>query len=95
MKARIVFELPLPEGFEPYLEVIAKVHGYSETEFPNVTAGDYLLKQVCTAAVAAMFQTMITNALSVYYGLAGEEQVKAIQAQYMDTHTVVAEIVDA
>ena len=92
MKLRVTFELPLPEGFEPFLQVIAEAHGYTMEE--DKTAMQYICQNVCCPQVSALFQTLITSALHPYFGMAGRDQINAVQANYVENHTVSAEIVD-
>jgi hypothetical protein len=90
MKLTVTFEMPLPEGFEPYLDIIAKTHGWSESS--EQTAIDFVCENVCKPQVSSMFSAIIANAISGYLGLSGSEQVKEILATYHALHTVEAEI---
>jgi len=92
MKVSVQFELPLPEGFEPYLQIIAKTHGWSEGSELSVT--DYICENVCKPQVSSLFSAIIANAISGYLGLSGSEQVKDILLAYNQLHTVTAEIAE-
>lgn len=94
MKVRVTFEMPLPQGFEPFLLVIAETHGYSPSQYPDLTPEQFILAHVCCPQVSTLFRTLITNALSPYFGVAGRTQVDEVQSVYEDTHTVIADIVD-
>lgn len=94
MKLRVTFELPLPEGYEPFLRVIAEMHGYSEANCPGVSVSDFICKNICEPQVSALFHSLINNALSPYFGIAGRQQVEAIEGQYATTHAVVANMID-
>jgi|LakMenE01Jun11ns_1017448.scaffolds.fasta_scaffold9877632_2 hypothetical protein len=93
MKIRVTFEMPLPEGFEPFLLVIAETHGYSASQYPDLTPEQFVLAHVCCPQVSTLFKTIITSALSPYFGIVGKEQVEQVQSVYENTHTVVADIV--
>lgn len=93
MKLRVTFELPLPEGYEPFLRVVAEMHGYSEANFPGVGVSEFVCKNICEPQVSALFHSLINNALSPYFGIAGRQQVEEVQSLYADTHSVVADIV--
>ena len=90
MKLKVQFEMPLPEGFEPYLEVIARVHGYQGDGNPQ----QFICQEVCQPQVSALFRALIVNALTPYFVIAGRQQVEAIEGQYATTHAVVANIID-
>jgi len=90
MKVSVQFELPLPEGFEPYLQIIAKTHGWSEGS--ELTVNEYVCENVCKPQVSSLFSAIIANAISGYLGLSGSEQVKDILLAYNQLHTVTAEI---
>lgn len=89
MKLKVQFEMPLPEGFEPYLEVIARAHGYQG----NGSSEQFICQEVCQSQVSALFRSLIVNALIPYFGFAGLAQVEAVEAQYSLGHSVTAEIV--
>ena len=89
MKVKVQFEMPLPQGFEPYLEVIAKAHGYQG----QGSLEQFICQEVCQPQVSALFRSLIVNALIPYFGFAGLAQVEAVEAQYSLGHTVTAEIV--
>lgn len=93
MKVKVQFEMPLPEGFGPYLEIIAKTHGWSESS--EMAVADYVCENVCKPQVSSLFSTIIANAIAGYLGISGAEQVKEILAAYHQLHTVTAEIADA
>ena len=93
MKLKVQFEMPLPEGFEPYLEVIAKAHGYSGPEASGLSPEQFICQEVCQPQVSALFRSLIVNALIPHFGFAGLAQVEAVEAQYSLSHTVVADIV--
>jgi hypothetical protein len=90
MKLTVTFEMPMPEGFEPYLDIIAKTHGWSASS--EQTAIDFVCESVCKPQVSSLFSAVIANAISGYLGLSGSEQVKDILAAYNELHTVKAEI---
>jgi hypothetical protein len=92
MKVSVQFELPLPEGFEPYLQIIAKTHGWSEGS--ELTVNKYVCENVCKPQVSSLFSAIIANAISGYLGLSGSEQVKDILLAYNQLHTVTAEITE-
>jgi hypothetical protein len=92
MKVSVQFELPLPEGFEPYLQIIAKTHGWSEGS--ELTVNEYVCENVCKPQVSSLFSAIIANAISGYLGLSGSEQVKDILLAYNQLHTVTAEIAE-
>jgi hypothetical protein len=92
MKVSVQFELPLPEGFEPYLQIIAKTHGWSEGS--ELTVNEYVCENVCKPQVSSLFSAIIANAISGYLGLSGSEQVKDILLAYNQLHTVTAEITE-
>lgn len=92
MKVTVQFELPLPEGFEPYLQIIAKTHGWSEASELNVN--QYVCENVCKPQVSSLFSAVIANAISAYLGISGSDQVKEILAAYQQLHTVTAEIAE-
>lgn len=94
MKLSIKFELPLPDGYEPFLQVIAEMHGYSEANYPGVSVSEFICKNICKPQVSALFHRLINNALSPYFGIAGRQQVEAINKQYDALHSVTAEIVE-
>lgn len=94
MKLRVTFEMPLPAGFEPFLKVIAETHGYSTTEYPELTPEQFILTHVCCPQVSGLFKAIITNALSPYFGVAGRNKVDEVQDVYDETHSVIADIVD-
>jgi len=92
MKVKVQFELPLPEGFGPYLQIIAKIHGWSEAS--EMTPEAYVCENVCKPQVSSLFSAIIANAIAGYLGISGSEQVKDILATYNQIHTVTAEIAD-
>jgi hypothetical protein len=92
MKLQVAFEMQLPEGYEPYLEIIAKTHGWSEGL--GVTATSYVCQSVCEKQVSALFSSIISGALSAYYGLSGAAQVDAIIEQYQQGHAVAANLAE-
>jgi hypothetical protein len=92
MKVTVQFELPLPEGFEPYLQIIAKTHGW--TEGAELSVADYICKNVCEPQVSSLFSAIIVNAISAYLGISGSDQVKEILSAYHQLHTVTAEIAE-
>jgi len=89
MKLKVQFEMPLPDGFEPYLEVIAKAHGYQGQGSPE----QFICQEVCQPQVSALFKGLMLNALIPYFGFAGLSQVEAVEAEYVASHSVVADIV--
>lgn len=89
MKLRVTFEMPLPDGFEPYLEVIARAHGYQG----DGSSQQFICKEVCQPQVSALFRALIVNALTPYFGIAGQSQVALVEEQYSLGHTVTADIV--
>ena len=89
MKVKVQFEMPLPEGFEPYLEVIARAHGYQG----DGSSQQFICQGVCQPQVSALFRSLIVNALTPYFGLAGQAQIEAVESHYAANHTVVADIV--
>jgi hypothetical protein len=89
MKLKVQFEMPLPEGFEPYLEVIARAHGYQG----NGSSEQFICQEVCQPQASALFRSLIVNALTPYFGIAGQSQVAIVEEQYSLSHTVVADIV--
>ena len=93
MKVKVQFEMPLPEGFEPFLKVIAETHGYSEAAYPDKSVEQFICEDVCAPQVSNLFRVIIINALTPYFGIAGKEQVDAVQAAYQQLHSVTAEIV--
>ena len=93
MKVKVQFEMPLPEGFEPFLKVIAETHGYSEAAYPDKSVEQFICEGVCAPQVSNLFSGLIVNALTPYFGIAGKEQVDAVQAAYQQLHSVTAEIV--
>lgn len=92
MKVTVQFELPLPEGFEPYLQIIAKTHGWSESS--DLTVSQYICENVCKPQVSSLFSAIIANAISGYLGISGSEQVRDILLAYNQLHTVTAEIAE-
>jgi hypothetical protein len=92
MKVTVQFELPLPEGFEPYLEIIAKTHGWTEGSELNVA--DYICENVCKPQMSSLFSAIIANAISAYLGISGSDQVKEILSTYHQLHTVTANITE-
>lgn len=92
MKVTVQFQLPLPEGFEPYLQIIAKTHGWSEGS--ELSVAEYICENVCKPQVSSLFSAIIANAISGYLGLSGSEQVKEILAAYHELHTITAEITE-
>ena len=90
MKLTVTFEMPLPEGFEPYLDIIAKTHGWSKSS--EQTAIEFVCESVCKPQVSSLFSAIIANAISGYLGLSGSEQLKKILATYNTIHTVTAEM---
>jgi hypothetical protein len=93
MKLQVVFEMPMPEGFEPYLTIIAKTHGWSEES--GVTEIEYVCKEICEPQVSSLFSVIISNAVSGYLGTSGAEQVQQIIATYNELHTVTATAIEA
>jgi hypothetical protein len=90
MKITATFEMPLPEGFEPYMDIIARTHGWSGAQ--GTSAAGFLCENVCKPQVSSLFRVLIGNALSHYFGLAGQEQVSVILGQYDQLHTVAATV---
>jgi hypothetical protein len=90
MKLTVTFEMPMPEGFEPYLDIIAKTHGWSESS--EQTAIEFVCENVCKPQVSSLFSAIIANAISGYLGVSGSEQVKEILGAYHTLHTVEAKI---
>lgn len=93
MKVKVQFEMPLPEGFEPFLKVIAETHGYVESTDGGPSMNDFICKEICEKQVSSLFRNLIVNALTPYFGIAGREQVQAVEDSYMAMHSVVADIV--
>lgn len=93
MKVKVQFEMPLPEGFEPFLKVIAETHGYSEAAYPDKSIEQFICQNVCQSQVSNLFRLIIANALTPYFGVAGKEQVDTVLTVYQQAHTVTAEIV--
>ena len=92
MKVAVRFELSLPEGFEPYLQIIAKTHGW--TEGSELSVADYVCENVCKPQVSSLFSAIIANAISAYLGISGSDQVQEILSAYHQLHTVTAEIAE-
>lgn len=92
IKVQIIFEMPLPEGFEPYLDIIAKTYGWSASS--EQTAINFVCENVCKPQVSSLFSTVIANAITGYLGLSGSEQLKEILSAYHQLHTVTAEITE-
>jgi hypothetical protein len=90
MNITVTFAMPLPEGFEPFMDIIAKTHGWSVQS--DISAAVYLCESVCKPQVSALFRVIVSNAISSYLGLSGQEQLNAILEQYDTLHTVTAEI---
>ncbi|NBT57468.1 hypothetical protein EBT16_01675 [bacterium] len=93
MKLKVQFEMPLPEGFEPFLKVIAEIHGYSEAAYPDKSVEQFICEGVCAPQVSNLFRIIVTNALTPYFGIAGKEQVDTVLTVYQQSHAVTAEIV--
>jgi hypothetical protein len=91
MKLQVTFNMPLPEGYEPFLEVIAKTHGWSEAT--GVTVTEYIRSQVCQPQVSALFEGLIKGALYPFFGSAGAAQVEQIVDHYRAYHQVSADII--
>lgn len=92
MKLKVVFELPMPEGFEPYLTIIAKTHGWLEDSGQSQEA--FICENICKPQISTLFSAIINNAISGYLGISGAEQVKDIIATYNQIHTVTAEMIE-
>ena len=90
MNITVTFAMPLPEGFEPFMDIIAKTHGWSEQT--DIRAAVYLCESVCKPQVSALFRVIVGNAISSYLGLSGQAQLNAILEQYDALHSVTAEI---
>lgn len=90
MNITVTFTMPLPEGFEPFLDIIARTHGW--TEQSSSSAASYLCDNVCRPQVSALFRSIVGNAISSFLGLSGQEQLQAILKQYDALHSVTAEI---
>lgn len=84
--------MPLPEGFEPYLDIIAKFYGW--TDQSDTSAAAYLCEHVCEPQVSDLFRSIIGHAISTYVGLAGQAQTEVILQQYDALHSVTAEIAE-
>ena len=93
IKLQIIFEMPLPEGFEPYLDIIAKTYGWSASS--EQTAINFVCENVCKPQVSSLFSVIISNAVSGYLGTSGAEQVQQIIATYNELHTVTATAIEA
>jgi len=91
MKLQVTFNMPLPEGYEPFLEVIAKTHGWSEAT--GESAASYVCSEVCKPQVSVLFEALIKGALSPYFGSSGASQVEQIVGHYRASHEVSADIV--
>jgi hypothetical protein len=91
MKLKVQFEMQLPEGFEPFLKIIADAYGYTEHEGPIES---FVCEKICVSQVSNLFSSIITNALTPYFGIASKEQVKMVQSVYLQTHSVTAEIIE-
>ena len=94
MKLQVVFELPLPQGYEPFLKIIAETHGYSESACSDTTVETFVCKNVCELQITQLFANLIQNALNPYFGLVGRDQVQAILSQYTNTSSILANIVN-
>lgn len=92
MKIKLQFELPLPEGFEPFLRVIAETHGYRGSE-SEISAEDFVCQKICVPQVDSLFRTLITNALAPYFGLAAQDKVDSVLAAYEQQRVVTAAMV--
>lgn len=90
MNITVTFAMPLPEGSEPFLDIIARTHGW--TEQSDSTAAVHLCESVCKPQVAALFRSLVGNAISSYLGLSGQAQLQAILEQYDALHSVTATI---
>jgi hypothetical protein len=92
MKLQVTFEMPLPEGSGPFIEVIAKTHGWAPGS--EVTADEFICKSICEPQVSALFSSLIYGALSAYYGISGAAQLHEVIEQYKQTHSVSAIVTD-
>lgn len=92
MKLKVTFEMPLQDGSDPFIEVIAKIHGW--TPGGDVSAKEYICKSICEPQVSWLFRSLINGALSAYYGVSGEAQLAGVVEEYNRTHSVSAEIVE-
>jgi hypothetical protein len=79
MKLSVTFDLPLPEGAEEFIRVIAKVHGISSDELSDITDG---LETVCEEQTKALFYNLTISALSAYLGFAGAQTIEQIRAHF-------------
>lgn len=92
MKVQVFFEMPLPAESDPYLELIAKAHGY--VHGGETTRNEFILREVCEKQVSELFRTLIVNALSAQLGLSGSAQINVIEATYRADHKVSADFVE-
>lgn len=92
MKVQVFFEMPLPAESEPYLELIAKAHGF--VPGGDTSRNDFIRREVCEKQVSELFRTLIVNALSAQLGLSGSDQIATIEATYRADHKVSADFVE-
>lgn len=79
MKLSVKFDLPLPEGAEEFIRIIARVHGISSEELSDITDG---LEKVCEEQTKALFYNLTISALSAYLGFAGGETIEKIRNHF-------------
>lgn len=92
MKVSVSFELPLPEGFEPYLLLIAKSHGY--VEGGETSLEDFICREVCEKQVSSLFRTLVKSALGGQLGIVGQPQIAVIEQSFDALHSVSASITE-
>ena len=93
MKVQVSFELQVPAESGPYLELIAKAHGYVPS--PGVSVTDFLMREVCEKQVSELFRGLIINSLHAQLGLSGAEQVAAVEEAYRAGHQVSAQFIES
>lgn len=92
MNIKAFFEMPLPEGSEPFMMLIAKSHGFNPSG--ELTLNEFLTKEVCEKQISSLFRAIIRNALEGQLGISGTEQINNILAAYDASHKSSAIIAD-
>lgn len=93
MKIEVNFEMPLPEGFEPFLQIIAEAHGYSQALYPDKTVEQFICDNVCAPQVVALMKSLAVNPLVPYFGIAQLDKIEAVRNVFDETHSVTAQII--
>lgn len=93
MKLQVAFELPLGPESEPYLAMIARLHGYVEGGDQGLH--DFVCSKICEPQVSSLFRSLVVSGLSGYLGASGVATIDSVAAQFDANHSVSATFIDS